>query len=408
MAVAPRMRDPHALLGLLTVRVLLNAPLTILPPILPSVSGALQLSSAQAAALIGVVGVARVITVASLGLYLTRIARAYPVLWADVAVSVAGTAWFGLATGYTGLLAGRLLIGVGHGMIHFATLFLILQLSPPDRLGRRANLLEAVAVGSNLLHVLLAGAIAARFGWRAALLWAVLGTLVASVVLWRLGSPSAPVGKAAVTAPVTGGGACGRPPRRPVPTGTHALVGLLTVTLAICWTGVLSTLVPLYGGERLELTAAQIGAVLAGAYLVDVCLLGPAGRPSDARSRTILVVPALGLLLLGTLLIPSSRSLGTYLTATALFSAGLVIWNVPAVLVTDLVPVESRGRVLGVLQALSDATGFVASLLIGYLLGRVGYRAASWGVASVLMLTVIVATWHAIRQGRVALGASRA
>src|SRR5262249_39297928 len=86
-------------------------------------------------------------------------------------------------------------MGVGHGMVLLATLLLILQLTPRERFGRRANVLEAMAVGSNMLHVFLGGMIAAWFGWRAALLWPLGGALVAAALLWRhqrLGPPTVP------------------------------------------------------------------------------------------------------------------------------------------------------------------------------------------------------------------------
>lgn len=392
---------PKAVRRLVTALLLMeffkNAALAVVPPLLAHLSASIGLSSTQAGGLIGVFGISRLVITLPLGLYLSRVSRASRVVWAGLALSFAGTVLFGVAWGYPWLLLGRALVGMGHGMTYLATLVLILHFCPRSHVGRVINIWEAVSVASLVVHAFLGGLVGDQWGWRAAFIWAAASVALSGGLLalgpWRVMGATARDAVLGVTPD--------RSISEFVPAGRgilYALVGVTTFTLSVCWTGVLTTLIPLYGGAALGLGPSQIGAVLSVAYLVDIVLLFPAGRAMDRHSRTILLLPALLVLMVGVLLLPHTGSFLAYLAVSAFFAAGFVIWNVPSTLIADLHLGSRQGFVLGVVRFVADSATFIGPVGLGYLVERAGYDAAAWSVGLLVGGNLLFAVLGRVRR----------
>lgn len=386
--------------ALLLMKFFQNAALAVVPPLLAHLSGALALSPTQVGSVVGAFGISRLLIGLPLGLYLSRVSRAVRLVWIGLALTLAGTVLFGAASAYVWLLVGRTLVGIGHGTVYLACLVLILHVCPHSHVGRVINIWEAVGVASLVVHAFLGGLVADYWSWRAAFAWAAASVAVSGVMLalGMRGTSGAVQGEVIreerTDSPGAGPGPAGRG-------SVYALVLMTTFTLSVCWTGILTTLIPLYGGTVLKLRASQIGAVLAVAYLVDIALLFPAGRVMDRSSRTVLVAPALVILIVGVLLLPHVGSLLTYLGVAAFFATGLVIWNVPSALVADLRLGPRQGFVLGLVRVAGDVATFLAPVVLGYLVERGGYQAASWSVAGLVAGNLLLAL---VERGRRRVG----
>lgn len=398
----------RVLLEILLVRFFQNAALAVVPPLLPRLSGALGLSPTEAGGVIGAFGAVRLLAELPLGLYLTRVSRASRMVLASVGFTLAGTVLFGVAWSYSLLLVGRALVGIGNGMSLLATQVLFLSLCPQSHVARLFNVSEAVGVGSVVVHGFLGGVIADRWGWRAAFVWA--GASVAASGI------AAVSGIQAVRRGMPGDGvmeeAMGRPASRPRPFkhGTvYGMVLLTALTLSVAWSGVLTTLIPLYGGNVLRLGSGQIATVLSAAYLLDIALLFPAGRIMDRHSRTILLVPALVILIMGVLLLPQTGTFWTYLGVSMFFASGLVTWHVPETLIADLRLGSRQGFMLALVRVVSDVAFFVAPVMVGYLVEHGGYVAAARAVALFVVGNLLLAMFDVVRRrGRLPLRTARA
>lgn len=375
----------------------LNAALAVVPPLIARLADSFGLSPTQAGTLIGLYGASRLVVIPPLGLYLTQASRAIGVVLVGILVSFIGTVLFGAGWGYTWLLAGRALVGIGHGMVYLAGLSLILSLCRKSQVARMTNIWEAVGVGSFLVHGIAGGVIGDRWGWQAAFVWAAASVVVSGIVLF--------FGVGAFKRESLRDVLVEERSDRPSPSfrglqrGTvYTLIFCTTFTLSVCWTGVLITLIPLYGGSSLGLNSSQIGTVLAAAYLLYIILLFPAGRAMDRRPRTILLVPAWVILMLGVLLLPQTESYWSYLLVSAFFTAGFVIWNVPSTLVADLRLGPQQGFVLGLVRFVGDAGNFLAPVSLGYLVERAGNGAAAGAVALMLIGNLFLAVFDLARR----------
>lgn len=373
----------RVLATLYLMRFFQNAALAVVPPLLPRLSRSLGLSPTQAGGVIGAFGIMRLLTALPLGFYLSRVSRASRLVFAGVGLSFVGTVLIGLAWAYPLVLVGRALVGFGHGMTYLSAQVLFLAFCPPSHMARVFNIAEAVGVGSLVVHGLIGGIVGDRWGWRAAFAYAAASVVVAGGVLVlgtrRLGRRMGEgVPREETPEPSA-------PPARPGGRAmVYAMILVTAFTLAVAWSGVLTTLIPLYGGNRLRLTSSEIGAVLSAAYLVDIALLFPAGRMMDRYSRTVLLVPALVILMAGVLLLPHTGSFWTYLAVSMFFITGLATWHVPSVLIADLRLGSRQGVALGLVRVVSDVAVSLAPVAIGYLVESAGYGAAAWGVTLLL------------------------
>lgn len=365
-----------AFLALLLMRFFQNAALAVVPPILPRLSESMALSPTQAGAVVGAFGVVRLLTLLPLGLYLARVERAWLMVLAGVGLSLVGTVLMGLANGFSALVLGRAAIGLGHGMTYLSGQFLFVTFCPRSHVARLLNVSEAVALAALIIHGIVAGIIGDRIGWRAALAWAAMSVAVSALVVMPARKGMASGGWTAPLAAPEGGGSGRRIPAVAQPQ-VYALALVTAFTLSVAWTGILTTFIPLYGGGVLRLTSGQIAAVLSAAYLLDIAMLFPAGRLMDRRSRTVLLLPALGVLTVGVLLLPRATEFWTLLAASLFFVTGLVTWHVPATLVADVSSGSRQGLLLGAVRFMGDLALLVAPVLVGYLVQHHGYGSAA-------------------------------
>jgi len=391
-------RDGRRILtALLVMKFFQNAALAVVPPLLVRVSDSFGLSPTQAGGVIGAFGISRLVVILPLGLYLSQISRASGMVLGGVGFSFAGTVLYGAAQGYPWLLLGRAFMGIGNGMTYLAGLQLIFSLGPRSHVARLVNIWEAVGVGSLVVHTVAGGIIGDRWGWRAAFVWAATSVLISGIV-FLLGCPALKTPKlwegsfdAGVdgTAQVSGSTSRGT---------LYTLILMTAFTLGVCWTGVLTTLIPLYGGKILGLRPSQIGGALSAAYLLDVLLLFPAGRVMDRHARTILLVPSLGILMVGGLLLPHTSSFWSYLAVAAFFATGLAIWNVPTILVADLRLGPRQGFLLSIVRFVGDVANALAPVALGFLIERAGYRVAAWAFALLLSGNLFIAASDLVRR----------
>lgn len=89
------------------------------------------------------------------------------VLTAGFLIWSAATAWAGLAGGFTAVLAARLLLGAGESVAYPAYSKFIAAAFPEHRRGTANALIDAGSRSGPALCVLIGGAIAARYDWRA-------------------------------------------------------------------------------------------------------------------------------------------------------------------------------------------------------------------------------------------------
>jgi MFS family permease len=175
--------------------------------------------------------------------------------------------------------------------------------------------------------------------------------------------------------------------------------GRMLATVSLGWallqTGrfLLSPLLPTIIAD-LQITEATAGVALAVFQGVYALTQYPGGEYSDRWTRTTLIVPGLGLLVVGFAVLGVAGGLAGFLVAMVVVGLGKGLFAIPSrALLSDLF-VERRGRALGLYAAGTDLGGLLAAGLAVVVLTYATWRTPFLPVAVALaVLSGLFVLW---------------
>ncbi|MBM3221371.1 MAG: MFS transporter [Candidatus Rokubacteria bacterium] len=292
-----------------------------------------------------------------------------PIILAGSAIFMTAPAAYAAAAGVTSLFVVRLAHGAGMGLLPTAATAMVADVAPP---GRRAEVLGTFGMASGLALALGPGA----------------GILVARWVgfngLFALAMAIAAIGFACMTlVPET---LTTRETRRFHVADTVSRRALFPSALMLLMTltyGALVGFLPLHADAR-GLNAGVFFVVYA---LALTAVRQPAGRLSDRRGRTPVVIAGLVILAAALVVLAFADTMAGLLIGGIVYGAGhgaahttLVAWA------ADGVPPEQRGRAMGTLYTALELAIAIGSIAAGLAVAGVGFTAtfvAAGGVALV-------------------------
>lgn len=353
------------LLPLFVLDMLMAGTVGMVPPLLPVLAADWALSHVQ----VGLVNTAYAVGRLA-GSYPTTRLRArrgtrFAVL-VGFGVLALGAAGCGLAPTFAVFLAGRLVMGIGASAAFLAILAELLEAAPPAWRGRAANAFEGTAILSLAVGGVLAASLAGLAGWRA-VFSGVAALLVASLpVVGRIGRAAGrQVGAAG------GSGALQATALRPL-----IPVHVAGLTLALTWSGLFATLVPLLGHASYGLSGPALGWALAAGYVAELIGLLALGLVIDrVRREPAFFAGAVSVLAGGGLLAVAAQP-AAFVIALALVGGGYAIWMIPATVLADRTGTPIPPGHLAVFRITMDAGMILGPLLLGGFAELAGERVA--------------------------------
>jgi MFS family permease len=353
----------------------------VYPPLLPELVGALGVGVAAAGLLGTAFSLPRSLLALPSGALIDRLG-ASRTLHLGMALVLVGTLLAAVAPSMGVMAVARAMAGLGYGTTAVVGILYLMRSATPDQRARRGNMYEGALITANAVSGYLAGRVAVQAGWRwgfgaaAAAVgggWAIAGWRVFPAVRAVLhGRPPAGAGPAATGA---------EPHARPLALlAIHLVVG----ALSFGWAGAITTLVPLYGGQALGLSAADIGRTLAIAYGIEAFLLLPVGWAADTFGRLRVLLPGLAVVLAGVVLLPFTAAPPGYTVAAALVIAGMTVWMIPPALLAEHLGGRFGGRAVGVYRFVADLGMVTAPVVVGSLSEWGGFGLGAGVIALVL------------------------
>jgi MFS family permease len=168
---------------------------------------------------------------------------------------------------------------------------------------------------------------------------------------------------------------------------------LTTFVLSFTWSGFISTALPLFGGEVVGVPTSTLGMVFTVGLLCDLVLLMPIGWLSDRLEYRTVLAPAMLLMALTLVYMPSAHSLGALILVSIGLHTGFAAWGMPSAALALYVPGDRLTRTLGIYRLLVDGAVVIAPWLIGTLIGQYGYGVPAYGTAVVLVLNALLVLW---------------
>ncbi|HEV8306368.1 MAG TPA: MFS transporter [Methylomirabilota bacterium] len=337
----------------------------MLPPLLPLVAGEWALSTVEA----GLIN-----TVYAVG----RLGGSYPASWTrarwgtrtavflGLVGLIVGSVACGLAPSFRVFLAARLLMGLGASAAFLAVFAEFLEAAPAAWRGRLTNAFEAVAILSMAAGSVLAAELAHAAGWRVVFVGAGLAVMAGflagrSVEPWagRHVAPSAgvlriPAAELRRLAPVYAAG----------------------LALAMTWTGLVATLIPLLGHARYGLSAPALGLALGAGYVAELAGLIGVGLVIDRfRREPVFLTGAASVVAGGGLLAVGTRP-ELFVIGLVLVGGGFAVWMIPALVLADRVGTPLPAGHLALYRIAMDAGMILGPLVLGGIAQLAGDRLA--------------------------------
>jgi MFS family permease len=369
----------------LLVFFLFNVALGVFPPILPQLMTDLDLSFATAGLLGTAFGLFRFVVDLPTGILVERLGIPL-ILHSAAGLLVLGTGLSALASSFWGMCLARACLGAGSGMaMVFAVLYLMRHGAAENR-NRRANLYEMSVISGMAVSAEAGGLIASRWGWQ----WSFIAGLFILALAWIVVTWGVlPQIRSLLPASQTPSPFVAT--ERQNPRGPLLVIFILVFGQAFAWGGGVSTLLPLYGGDKLFLSPEAIGRAMAIAFWVEVCLLFPVGWAADVWGKTTVVLPGFLAMLAGTLIAPFATGPGVYGFSFILLLSGMSVWMAAPGLLAEWSPGGFRGRSAGLYRLVTDFAFILAPGIVGWLVGQWGFTAGATLVAVVVAVPILLA-----------------
>lgn len=285
----------------------------------------------------------------------------------------------GFAPTFPLLVIFRATGGAGSAVFFAALLSFLLRTIPSDRVGRVMSVYYASFNVGIIAGEPFGGLFASWFGLKSPLFIYAGTCFLSAWVFWRtIYDPARSEHE------VRRGGLRRLPWRRP-------FVAALAVNGAYLWMigAVFSTLVPLFGNERVHLSLGGVGLGLAIASATEFAVLFPAGKATDRRGRKAVLVPAFAALVLVIAMFGLATTPLLFMVAMGVLGVTSGYAGVPpAAMLSDVTPPELQGTAVAVFRFVGDL-GFV----LGPLVAGLTANALGFGWAFAISAVPCAAAW---------------
>jgi MFS family permease len=299
---------------------------------------------------------------------------------AMVAVSALGC---GLADAYWQLIAWRLLQGAGSAAFSVAALIVLGEISTPSNRGLYISFFWSTFLVGATLGPSFGGFLGEYFGCRTPFfVYAGLAIIATGWGYLRLPETKPPAHRPAAKKQISAD---------LIKNKDFLFISLVALFNLLTIGGTQTTLIPLLGYERLQLSAGQVGLALTLVAIMQLILTPLAGRLSDRLGRKILIVPGGILTALGLVVFLLAEGYTFFLVSGLLLGFGRGLGGpVPTAYVADIAPQGNYENTLAAFRALSDLGWVIGPLLCGGLKDFYGIDFPFYLTAGLLALIVVL------------------
>jgi MFS family permease len=338
----------------------------ILSPVLPSYARSFGVGYDAVGLLISGFSFARLVSDPFVGRFIDRYGERAMTTLGAVIVGVSSIA-AGLAPTFGLLVLFRSAGGVGSALFFAALLSFLLRTIPPERSGRAMSVFYGAFNVGFIAGGPLGGLVARWLGLASPLHVYGAACFLSAWLFWRtIHNPSRSAEE------VRRGGLRRLPWNR-------AFVAVLVSNGAYLWMigAVYSTLVPLFGVDRVGLALGGVGIGLAIATATELVSLFPAGKATDRHGRRAVLVPSLAVL-------AAITAAFGLLDSTVVFMIGMAVLGVasgyagvpPAPMLADVTPDDLKGSAVAVFRFVGDLGFVLGPLVAGWTADAYGFTAS--------------------------------
>lgn len=362
-------------------------PMHALFPLLPMIRDEFNASYSQISIFLASLGIVRLLLAYPSGLLADRFDKKQVLLFSGI-LCMGGLLVMSFAHTFFQLMLSRVLIGFSSIVCNITILSLLAQLARHEKKGVMMSMNNVVHNAGGIVSPALAGFLAKWFSWRVSFL-AVAGLVLFSMamILMLFKDQTAPrrqSGKTSETAPKT-----------PLYKNTRFLITRLVPVFAFgffvfFYRGYFRhTIVPFFGKDVFHIEVDTLGIYFSLTAGIAMISLSVFGYLSDRFGRKAVFLPAIFLSAIAAMFLLLPQSLNPMLVCCIFVGLGAVINSMPNILISDLVPADVFGRVMGFNRTFADSGYFLGTLFAGLLLDQFGFRIPVYCIAAYAVATMV-------------------
>jgi DHA1 family multidrug resistance protein-like MFS transporter len=390
------LRENETLLTLCIMMIFVMIGFGMISPVLPIYGATFGVSSALVGMLVTAFGLARLFANLPAGRLADRIGRR-PLIIAAPLITAAGAIFAGLAPSFWLLVAARFVQGAGSAIFATAAMTSLADISTTETRGRLMTVFQGSLLIGTSIGPSIGGLTAGIVGFQGVFYVYAVISLVAAIWAYARVKETLTIDKASADMARTqrGDSTTERGKTWSILRNPGFLaVSLVSLSIFFMRTGSRSTIIPLLGAEKLNMSESTIGLVLTVAAVFNVITLPVAGWGIDRFGRKTVIVPSLLVSAFSLFLFAIAPGTAMFFVAAAIMGTGTGIAGpAPAAYVADLARGENYGATLGLFRTISDLGFVVGPVLLGWLADRSGF---AFSLYVNLVLLLISATVFAL------------
>jgi MFS family permease len=361
--------------------VLVSVGFGAIAPSLSDILTELAVTASVGSLLVSALGAGRLIGGFPAGMVVTRLGSGRVVLL-GCGIFVVGSVVAWLAPSFSALALGRLVQGIGLGVVPAGVLAGIMAGGRAERAGGSMALYQSALTLGGAIGPAVGGPLAQQFDWRTALLFCVMAGLVAVGLALPL-----------ATAPSRLSGGAARPRDRLGWTAALAVALVLLPHLAtfLFRVSVSQLALPLYASGPAALDPSQVGLLLGTQAVMALVMLGPAGWATNRYGVRPVVAGALVVTSLAVAAMPLVPTPWGLWAAAIIFGGGLAVMGVATGLYIFTLAGYSTGALVGIYRLSGDVMQVFGPIVIGPVMDSFGFTIsfqlmAGFGLVALLSL----------------------
>lgn len=391
-AGAGEIRQRELLIALSVQVALVHMGIGLVSPILPLYAKSFGVSLTLVGLVITVYGLAMLLLDLPAGRLVDRYGRRVFLIGGALLIALSALA-NGLATEFWHLVLFRLLQGAGSALLNTAAMVSIADMTQVNNRGRILSFYQGSRLFGAGLGPAVGGFLAQYFDLRAPFFFfSAVVFLAALWSFWRIPETSTAV-KEAAQLQQRASFFSFREVKALFRNPNFLLIALVTVMMHLLQGGIRSTVLPLFGNQRLGLNAGQLGLAFSLLVAMDFVAIFAAGRLSDRWGRKAVIIPGFLLVALSLVLFALSTNYGFFLMVAVLFGVGRGIAGpAPAAYVADITEGRSYGTSFGLYRTFGSF-GLLVGPILGGWVGDLGGLSLPFYFNAALVIAVLIPFW---------------
>lgn len=358
-------------------------------PVLPLIRDEMNASYSQISIFVACLGIVRIVFAFPGGFLADRFDRRKILLLSGL-LSIMGLLILSVSDNIFQLIVSRALIGMGSIICTITILVLLAQIASVDSRGVMMSMNNVVHHAGAIVSAALAGILAGWYDWRLPFLF-IAGLILISMIMVSvsLTDQRPDRGRERDAGSVDAGFYLQKNFRAEI----SNLLPVFALSLFVLFYrgSFRHTLIPFYGKDVFHIDVMALGLYISLASFFGMVSLLIFGFVSDHYGRKVALIPGISFSMIAVAALYLPKESNPLLIACALVGAGSTINSMPNVLISDLVPSGSLGRVLGINRVFGDSGYFLGPIVVGSLLDHFGFRMPLFVVAGFSVFALILA-----------------